>query len=103
MQGKKIEILLNKVEKAKLVPSHANGLIKSISIVKQTRCTNVSNLFYFGTTLYMFRTIFSRPSSGVQDSAHSIYVKNACCCIYSLELVMMDGKTVRNMYGIYPK
>jgi len=27
-----------------------------ISIVKPTRCTNVSNLFYFGMTLYMFGT-----------------------------------------------
>jgi len=30
-----------------------------ISIVKPTRCTNVSNLFYFETTLYMFRTVFT--------------------------------------------
>jgi len=29
-----------------------------ISIVKPTRCTNISNLFYFGMTLYMFRTVF---------------------------------------------
>ena len=29
-----------------------------ISIAKPTRCTNVSNLFYFGMTLYMFRTVF---------------------------------------------
>jgi len=29
-----------------------------ISVVKQTRRTNVSNLFYFGMTLYMFRTVF---------------------------------------------
>jgi len=29
-----------------------------ISIVKPTRYTNVSNLFYFGMTLYMFRTVF---------------------------------------------
>jgi hypothetical protein len=28
-----------------------------ISIVKLTRCTNVSNLFYFKMTLYMFRTV----------------------------------------------
>ena len=28
-----------------------------ISMVKPTRCTNVSNLFYFGMTLYMFRTV----------------------------------------------
>ena len=29
-----------------------------VSIVKPTSCTNVSNLFYFGMTIYMFRTIF---------------------------------------------
>jgi len=29
-----------------------------IYIVKPTRRTNVSNLFYFGMTLYMFRTVF---------------------------------------------
>jgi len=29
-----------------------------ISVVKPTRCANVSNLFYFGMTLYMFRTVF---------------------------------------------
>jgi len=29
-----------------------------ISIVKPTRPTTVSNLFYFGMTLYMFRTVF---------------------------------------------
>jgi len=29
-----------------------------ISTVKPTRCTNVSNLFYFGMKLYMFRTVF---------------------------------------------
>jgi len=29
-----------------------------ISIVKPTRCTNVSNLFYFGMTIYMFWTVF---------------------------------------------
>jgi len=29
-----------------------------ISTVKPTRCTNVSNLFHFGMTLYMFRTVF---------------------------------------------
>jgi len=29
-----------------------------ISIVKPTRCTNFSNIFYFGITLYMFRMVF---------------------------------------------
>ena len=31
---------------------------EAISIVKPTRCTNVSNLFYFGMTLYMFQMAF---------------------------------------------
>ena len=29
-----------------------------VSVVKLTRCTNVSNVFYFGMILYMFRTVF---------------------------------------------
>jgi len=29
-----------------------------ISIAKPTRRTNVSNLYYFGMKLYMFRTVF---------------------------------------------
>ena len=35
---------------------HRNNII---SILKPTRCAIVSNLFYFGMTLYMFRTIFT--------------------------------------------
>ena len=27
----------------------------------------------------------------------ALCLTNACCCMYSLELLMMDGKTVRNM------
>jgi len=67
-----------------------------ISVVKPTRCTSVSNLFYFGMTLYMFRTVFL---SIVRSSRLYIqqYLTNACCCTYGLELLMMDGKTVRNM------
>ena len=30
-------------------------------------------------------------------SVSSICLTNACCRMYSLELLMMDGKTVRNM------
>ena len=32
--------------------------VSVVPIVKPTRCTNVSNLFYFGMTLYMFQTDF---------------------------------------------
>ena len=64
-----------------------------ISIVKPTRCTNVSNLFYFVMTLYMFRTVF--PSIISSSRLYMQYLFDSC--MYSLEPLMMDGKTVRNM------
>jgi len=60
----------------------------------------------FGITFYMFRTVFpsiiKRSRLYIQ---HQVYVKQMLlpawtftwCCMYSLELLMMDGKTVRNM------
>jgi hypothetical protein len=74
-----------------------------ISIVKLTRCTSVSNLFYFGMILYMFRTVFlsvfrsSRLYIQQQQADISICLTYACSCMYRLELLTMDGKTVRNM------
>ena len=82
-----------------------------------TRCTNLSNLFYFGMTLYMFRTVF--PSI-VRSSRLYIQQPNRYCCLlasklasrqqylfgccmYSLQLLTMDGKTVRNMQSVIPK
>jgi len=68
-----------------------------ISIIKPTRCTNVANLFHFGMTLYMFRTVFpSIIRSSRLHTATGICMTNACCCMYSLELLVMEGKTVRN-------
>jgi len=43
----------------------------SISIVKPNTCTSFSNLFYFGITLFMFRTVF--PSI-VRSSRLHIYL-----------------------------
>ena len=76
-------------------------------------------LAYFGMTLYMFRTIF--PSI-ISSSRLYIQLSNRYCCMfaskqteasrqqylfdscmYSLELLMMDGKIVRNMYSVIPK
>jgi len=49
-----------------------------ISIVKPTSCASVSNLFYFGMTLYMFRTVF--PSimriSRLFDKCLLLYVQS---------------------------
>ena len=49
-----------------------------ISIVKPTRYTNVSNLFYFGMTLYIFRTLF--PSI-ISSSRLYIQQPNTHCCL----------------------
>jgi len=49
-----------------------------IPIVKPTRCTNVSNLFYFGMTLYMLRTVFS---SIIRSSRLYIQLSNRYCCL----------------------
>ena len=119
-----------------------------ISIIKPTRFTNVSNLLYFGMTLYMFRTVFPSITSSsrlyiqlsnryccllayfgmtlymfrtifpsiISSSRLYIQLSNRYCCLlasvcllaniqqylfdscmYSLELLMMDGKIVRNM------
>ena len=49
-----------------------------ISIVKPTRCTNVSNLFYFGMTTHMFRTVFLSTTS---SSRLYIQLSNSYCCL----------------------
>ena len=77
-----------------------------ISIVKQTRCINVSNLFYFwNDTLHVSDGLsvhhqeFSNRhlSNRYCQADSSICLTNASCCLYSLELLTMDGKTVRIM------
>jgi len=88
---------------------------------KTNKMHQCSKLFYFGMTLYMFRTVFPsiiRSSrqyipqqafvkqillSACHQADSSICLTNACCCMYCLELLMMDGKTVRNMYSVIPK
>jgi hypothetical protein len=68
-----------------------------IPTVKPTRCTSCTNFFIFEYHSTRFGRSF-RPSSGVQDCTYSIrYMSYTCCCMYSLELLMMDGKNVQNM------
>jgi len=55
---------------------------------------------YFRMTLYMFRTVFPsiiRSSRLYIQQQAFVKQTNACCCMHSLELLMMDGMTVRNM------
>ena len=54
-------------------------------IVKQTRCTNVSNLFYFGMTLYMFQTVFPSiiSSSRLHTATGTCQTDTADCLLAS--------------------
>ena len=49
-----------------------------ICALKPTRCTSISNLFYFGVTRYMFRTVF--PSI-ISSSRLYVQQPNRSCCL----------------------
>ena len=92
-----------------------------ISIVQPTRCT-IFQVYWI--SLYIFRTVFlsiirsprlyiqhqvyvtqvcwllaSRPEMGPLASSQWTCMTYTWRCTYSLELLIMDGKTVRNMYS----
>ena len=46
------------VFKQEVPPYTTERTLNLVCVVKPNRCTNVSNLFYFGMTLYMFRAVF---------------------------------------------
>jgi len=72
----------------------------NISIVKPTTCTNFSNFFIFGIKLYVserlsghhqdFKTVHT--ATGVCQTGTATCLTYTCCCMYSLELLMMDRK-----------
>ena len=54
------------------VPSH----YRNIYVVKPTRCTSFSNLFYFIVALYMFQTVFPSIIRSLRVyTQHQVYVK----------------------------
>ena len=71
-----------------------------ISIVKPNRCTNVSNLFYFGMTLYMFQTV-SPSIIRVQDCTDTAicllakYLFDKCLLLYVQSWTPDDGRKYR--------
>ena len=68
------------------VACHTNTKSLRISTVKPTRYTNVSNLFYFWMTLYMFRTIFpSIISSSILYIQQQAFVKQLLVRGYEME------------------
>jgi len=56
-------------------------------------------LFWNDMTHYMFRMVFLsiiRSSKTVHTTTGICQSDTAVCCMYSLELLMMDANTVRN-------
>jgi len=80
-----------------------------ISIVKPARCTSFSNLFWSDTLhvsdgLSVHHQEFKTVHTATGHLSNNVVCLLASrqqylfgCCMYSLELLMMDGKTVRNM------
>ena len=70
-----------------------------ICMVKPTRCINVSNLFYFGMTLYMFRTVFPSIIMSsrlyIQQHTEQAYVKQI---LPSLILPYINTPTAYNSF-----
>jgi len=81
-----------------------------ISIVKPTRCTNVSNLFYFGMALYVFQTVFpsvirsSRLYIQQQVFVRQQYPFDKCMLLYVQFSTPDDGWKDRSKHaGCHPK
>jgi hypothetical protein len=71
----------------------------TISIVNPTRCNKFSDLFYFcDNTLHVSDGLsIHQQEFKTAHTATGTCLKYTCCCMYSLELLMMEAKTVRNM------
>jgi len=65
-----------------------------ISVVKPTRCTNVSNLFYFGKTLYMFQTVFPSIIGSLRLYIQQ-YLFDKCLLLYVQSQMPYDGRKDR--------
>ena len=53
----------------------------------------LSQIIYSCKTFYMFRTVVSPIIRSSKLRIQQRYVSNSCCCMCSLELLMMNGKT----------
>ena len=88
-----------------------------ISLVKPNRCTIVSNLFYFGMTLYMFRTVLPsiirsprlmmivcHTDTAVCLASRQQYLFDKCLLLYVQSWTPDDGRKDRPKYvDVIPK
>jgi len=61
---------------------------------KTSQMHNISNLFYFGTTLYMFQTVFSSIIRSLK-----LYIQHQ---VYVIQVLwLLANKQPQNLYDIY--
>jgi len=82
-------------------PSNALTFVAPCIVIyfysKTNQVHNISNLFYFGATLYMFRTVSPPIIRSLRVYIqHQVYVIQVLWLLAS-RLLMMDGETVWNM------
>ena len=66
------------------------------SYIKTNQMHNISNLFYFGTTLYMFRTVFPSIVRSLR-----LYIQHQ---VYVIQVVwLIASKQPHNLYDIHLK
>jgi len=80
---------------------------ENYSYITTNKMHLLSQIIYSCKTLYMFRRVFPPIIRSSKPRIQQRYMSNNCCylllfdiyccCIRSFELLMMDGKTVRNM------
>ena len=108
---KRLIIVFILIEKIDILTDVMEEILLEYFYSKTNQLHNISNLFYFGTTLYIFRTVFQSIIRSLRLCIqHQVYVRQLLwllaytwCCMYSLRLLMMDWKTVRNTLSIVPK
>ena len=74
----------------------------SVSLLYVQSATSIEQ-YLFGCCMYSLQQAYSSIWLLYVQSATSIEQYLFGCCMYSLELLMMDGKTVRNMYSVILK
>jgi hypothetical protein len=72
---------------------------------KTTHMHNISNLFYFGTTLYMFQTVFPSIIRSlrlyIQHQVYGIQVLRLFASGNEMEHLVPASKQPQNLYDLY--
>jgi len=115
--GTNVELLSETFDVLKEAPSSFERTGENIPVIKPTGCTNFSD-FIFGIKFYMFQmasSVHHQEFFIVQTAmvyVIQVLLTESCqqylydiyrCCVCCEKLLLMDRRTVRNMYSFIPK